>query len=128
MAAKPGRPFVLGRWGAKLVFGLPGNPVSALVTFVSLARPAPLRSQGAKQVALPSHPGVLAEPLDNPDARPHFLHVTVDETGQVRSASRQAAPVLRSLAAADGLVEVSARTTLAAGNPVPVLRWAKLAA
>ena len=40
VAIKPGRPFVFGRRGARLLFGLPGNPVAAFVTFLVLARPA----------------------------------------------------------------------------------------
>src|SRR5262249_58404372 len=53
VAIKPGRPFVLGRRGSKFLFGLPGNPVSAMVTFLLLVRPALLRWQGASEVALP---------------------------------------------------------------------------
>ena len=63
------------------MFGLPGNPVSALVTFLLLVRPALLRWQGATDVSLPAHPGVLAEPLANPGERRHFMRVKVDPTG-----------------------------------------------
>ena len=51
VAMKPGRPFVFGRCRGKLLFGLPGNPVSALVTFLLLVRPALLRWQGATDVS-----------------------------------------------------------------------------
>src|SRR5437773_696972 len=40
VAVKPGKPFVFGRWREKVLFGLPGNPVSAIVTFLLLVRPA----------------------------------------------------------------------------------------
>ena len=123
VAIKPGRPFVFGRWREKLLFGLPGNPVSALVTFLLLARPALLRWQGAREVVLPAHPGVLAEPLANPGARPHFLRVRVDGAGQVFSAGLQAAHALGSLAAANGLVEVPPQTTLPRSSRVSVMRW-----
>ena len=84
VAIKPGRPFVFGRYRGKLLFGLPGNPVSALVTFLLLVRPALLRWQGATDVSLPAHPGVLAEPLANPGERRHFMRVKVDPSGKVR--------------------------------------------
>ncbi len=149
VAIKPGRPFVFGKVEAKmedgrlktanlkrapssifhplsswkLLFGLPGNPVSALVTFLLLVRPALLRWQGTQNIGLPSQPGVLSEPLANPDARRHFLRVRVDKTGRVSSAGLQASHALSSAAAADGLVDVPPRTTLTAGTTVSVLRW-----
>jgi len=123
LAIKPGRPFVFGRLGEKLLFGLPGNPVSAVVTFLLLVRPALLRWQGASEVALPAYPGLLAEPLANPGARPHFLRVRVDGAGQVHSAGLQASHALSSLAAANGLVEVPPRTTLPRSSRVTVMRW-----
>ena len=123
VAVKPGKPFAFGRLGEKFLFGLPGNPVSAFVTFLLLVRPAIARWQGAVQVALPAHPGVLAEPLSNPGERRHFLRVKVDEAGNVHSAGVQGSHLLGSLAAANGLLEVSPQTTLAAGNTVRVMRW-----
>jgi molybdopterin molybdotransferase len=123
VAMKPGRPFVFGRCRGKLLFGLPGNPVSALVTFLLLVRPALLRWQGATDISLPAHPGVLAEPLANPGERRHFMRVKVDPTGKVQLAGLQASHVLSSLAAANGLVDVPAHTTLTAGSTVTVLRW-----
>ena len=46
VAIKPGKPFVFGRLGEIPVFGLPGNPVSMMVTFLQLARPALQRMAG----------------------------------------------------------------------------------
>ena len=123
VAIKPGRPFAFGRCRGKLLFGLPGNPVSALVTFLLLVRPALLRWQGAANVSLPVFPGVLAGPLVNDGGRRHFMRVKVDPVGNVRSAGVQASHVLSSLAAANGLVDVPANTTFTAGTTVPVLRW-----
>jgi molybdopterin molybdotransferase len=123
VAIKPGRPFVFGRWRERLLFGLPGNPVSALVTFLLLVRPALLRWQGANEIALPAHPGVLAEPLANAGVHPHFLRVRADAAGQVHSAGLQASHALSSLAAANGLVEVPPRTTLPRSSRVTVMRW-----
>jgi molybdopterin molybdotransferase len=123
VAIRPGRPFVFGRCRGKLLFGLPGNPVSAFVTFLLLVRPALLRWQGAANVSLPAHPGVLAEPLANDSERRHFMRVKVDPAGKVYSAGAQASHVLSSVAAANGLVEVPAYATLIAGAAVSVLRW-----
>ena len=123
VAIKPGRPFVFGRYRGKLLFGLPGNPVSALVTFLLLVRPALLRWQGATDVSLSVHPGVLTEPLVNHGERRHFMRVRLDPAGRVRSAGGQASHMLGSLAAANGLVDVPGNTTFAAGAAVRVLRW-----
>jgi len=123
VAIKPGRPFVFGRHGDKLLFGLPGNPVSAFVTFLLLARPALLRWQGAAKVSLPASLGILAEPFSNSDNRRHFMRVALDSKGKVRSAGTQASHLLSSLALAEGLVDMPPRTTLAAGSTVQVLRW-----
>jgi molybdopterin molybdotransferase len=123
VAIRPGRPFVFGRREEKFLFGLPGNPVSALVTFLLLVRPALRRWQGAEDVLLSSFPGTLAEPLANPGARRHFTRVFVDQAGQVRSAGIQASHILSSTAAANGLVEIPPETNFAAGTIVPVLRW-----
>jgi molybdopterin molybdotransferase len=123
VAIKPGRPFVFGRWREKFLFGLPGNPVSALATCFLLARPALLRLQGAKDVSLPAHPGRLAEPFTNTGARRHFVRVTVGTSGNVRSAGSQASHILSALAQANGLVDVPPQTSLAAGTTIQVLRW-----
>jgi molybdopterin molybdotransferase len=123
VAIRPGRPFVFGKLGEKLLFGLPGNPVSAVVTFLLLVRPALLRWQGATQLDLPSHPGVLSEPLVNDGERRHFMRVKVDATGRTSSAGTQASHILSSLAAANGLVDVPPKTTLPSTSTVRVLRW-----
>jgi molybdopterin molybdotransferase len=114
---------VFGRREGKLFFGLPGNPVSAFVTFLLLVRPALLRWQGALEVGLAAHPGVLAESLSNQGERRHFLRVNVDVAGKVRSAGMQASHVLSSMASANGLIDLPPNSTLAAGSSVQVLRW-----
>lgn len=125
IAVRPGKPFVFGRCREKFLFGLPGNPVSAFVTFLLLVRPALLHWQGVSPAGagLPSSPGVLAEALANTGDRRHFMRVRGEAGGKVFSAGLQAAHALRSLAAAEGLVDVPPHTTLAAGTTVPVLRW-----
>ena len=132
VAIKPGRPFVFGRLPVsdqlstidqKLFFGLPGNPVSAFVTFLLLVRPAILRWQGASNVALAKHPAILAEPLENRGERRHFMRVRISPDGKVCSAGFQASHILSALAVANGLVDVPPGSTLAAGTTVQVVRW-----
>ena len=53
VAVKPGKPFMFGRLGDTLVFGLPGNPVSAFVTFLLFARPALWKMGGRSSLELP---------------------------------------------------------------------------
>jgi molybdopterin molybdotransferase len=123
VAVKPGKPFVLGRWREKLLFGLPGNPVSAFVTFILLVRPALLHWQGATNVVAQTHPGILVETLTNRSDRRHFMRVHVDEQGRVRSSGTQASHILSSMAKANGLVDVPPQGTMEAGTMVQVLRW-----
>ena len=123
VAMRPGKPFVFGRFGGKFLFGLPGNPVSAFVTFLLLVRPAIFKLQGAKEAFLPSHPAALAEPLQNRGARRHFIRVSVNASGEVRSAGVQASHALSSLARANGLVNIPPETSWVAGTTVSVLRW-----
>ena len=56
VSVKPGKPFLFGRAGPCAIFGLPGNPVSAFVTFLLFVRPAILRMMGANEneLSLPS--------------------------------------------------------------------------
>lgn len=119
---KPGKPFVFGRKDDKYLFGLPGNPVSALVTFALLVRPALLRIQGAINVDLPSHSGVLSEQLSNRGDRRHFMRVCVEGNGKVRLSGTQASHMLKSMAAANGLVDVPPGKVLDVGTAVQVLR------
>lgn len=121
VSMKPGKPFVFGRLGGKSLFGLPGNPVSAFVTFLLLVRPAILKWQGATDLALPSRPAHLAEPLHNRGPRPHYVRVHVDGAGQVRSTGTQASHMLSSLAPANGLLRVPGDTLLPGGQAVTVL-------
>lgn len=122
VAIRPGKPFVFGRMGNKFLFGLPGNPVSAFVTFLLLARPALLRWQGAEEVFLPQQRGVLAEAFGNAGERRHFMRVRMDAAGKVYSAGKQASHVMSSLAGANGLLDLPAGANLPAGTEVSVRR------
>ncbi len=122
VSIKPGKPFVFGQLREKFLFGLPGNPVSALVTFIALAAPALARMQGAKNFSWPSSTGVLLDPLENSGDRRHFVRVSVDLKGNVRSAGTQASHILSGLAKANGLAEVPPTTLLHAGTVVSILQ------
>jgi molybdopterin molybdotransferase len=124
VAIKPGKPFVFGRCGTKLLFGLPGNPVSAAVTFLLLVRPALWKFQGATDLHSETGSCLLAEPIVNRGDRRHFVRVRLNGKGEARMSGVQASHRLRSLAEADGLVDVPAGKTLAEGSVVPVIRFA----
>src|SRR6202045_1432758 len=73
VAVKPGKPFMFGRLGSTLVFGLPGNPVSAFVTFLLFARPALWKLGGRSSLELPRIRVRLEEELVNRGDRPHYI-------------------------------------------------------
>jgi molybdopterin molybdotransferase len=123
VAIKPGRPFLFGQADKKLIFGLPGNPVSALVTFLLLVRPALRRWQGAAETGLPRFSGNLSEALSNDASRRHFVRVQLSRDGAVSSAGTQASHVLSSFAKANGLLDVPPKTNLPAGASVSVQVW-----
>ncbi len=123
VAIRPGKPFAFGHWQGKFFFGLPGNPVSAMVTFTLLVRPALLRLQGAREVGPRPIQAELAEPLNNPTDRRHFMRVALDAGGKARLAGAQASHILSGLSRADGLVSVSPKSTLPFGTIVDVIPW-----
>jgi molybdopterin molybdotransferase len=122
VAIKPGKPFVYATVFGKPLFGLPGNPVSALVTFWVLVRPALLTMAGARDVEAAVSWGKLAEEVRNPGDRRHFVRVRIDEEGNVRVSGPQASHRLGSLAAANGLIDVAAGATFESGRLVKVIR------
>jgi molybdopterin molybdotransferase len=122
VAIRPGKPFVFGTAGEKLMFGLPGNPVSSFVTALLLVWPALLRSQGAN-TELPSHSARAAEALVNRSDRRHFMRVRVDAGGNAWPVGLQASHAVASLAAANALVDVPAGTVIERGAEVRALRF-----
>jgi molybdopterin molybdotransferase len=122
VAVKPGKPFLHATVLGKPLFGLPGNPVSSLVTFWLLVRPALLRMGGAVDIAPPISFGELAEEISNPGDRRHFVRVKVDQNGMVRASGPQASHRLGSLAAANGMIDVPPGGRWETGRRVQVLR------
>jgi molybdopterin molybdotransferase len=121
---KPGAPLAFAVLGDTPVFGLPGNPVSSLVSFEQFVRPALLRMQRHTRIYRPVEPAVLAEPYRKPPGRMHFARVTLEERGgrlRAHLTGDQSSGVLFSLVAADGLAIIAAQVTdLPAGSEVPV--------
>jgi molybdopterin molybdotransferase len=105
VALQPGKPTWFGTRGDRLVFGLPGNPVSALVTFLLFARPALLALQGAAEP--PRGRARLAAPRRrNPD-RDQAIRVrlapTDDGALSASATGEQGSHLITSLVAADAL-------------------------
>lgn len=122
---KPGKPLLFGTKDATLVFGLPGNPVSAFVCFELFVRPALRKlagyaAPGPRTVRLPLAESV-SEVNDRPTYRPAKLEVA--EVGwNVRPLPWGGAPDLRSLLTADALLVLPAGDArFDRGQPVPVI-------
>ena len=115
------KPFVLGQVGSKPLFGLPGNPVSALVTYLLIVRPALLNMQGALECRLTKRPGCLVDELVNRGDRRHFVRVSIDDRGLVQSAGGQRSHMLSSLANANGLVDLPPKSRWPKGEKVEVI-------
>lgn len=125
VAIKPGKPFVFGQCRGKWIFGLPGNPVSAWVTFLMLVRPALLRMQRASDCFLPRVIGRLAETVRNPGDRRHFVRVRLDSSGQITVSGPQASHMLAGLGNANGLIDLPPESAFEKGEQMPVLIWGK---
>jgi molybdenum cofactor synthesis domain-containing protein len=125
VAIKPGAPLVFGRRGDTLVFGLPGNPVSAQVTFDLFVRPAILRLQGAKVVSRPAAEAELESAVRNRSGRRAHVPARVRwEGGRLvaRPVASQGSADAVAHARANALVVLEpARTAAAAGERVPVV-------
>ena len=103
MALKPGKPTWFGTRGETLVFGLPGNPVSAMVTWILFVRPAVDALLG--RVPGPAATALLAEPLTRNPARDECVRVRI-EAGRATATGPQGSHVLSSMALADALAVV----------------------
>lgn len=122
VAIKPGKPFLFGRAGRCSVFGLPGNPVSAFVTFLKFVRPALLKMSGAEELGLRQVPARLAQDVANKGERPHYLRGRLED-GVFRLSGRQESHALFGLSRANALLRVAGGDTFAAGALVSVELW-----
>jgi molybdopterin molybdotransferase len=126
VAIRPGGPMAFGVTAAgRPVFGLPGNPVSAHVTFELFARPAILRMGGHARCLRRPLRARLAEPVSTRADKAWYLRVSLEIDGDGWRAwpvGAQGSAILSGLARADGLAVVPVGVgDLAAGSEVDVL-------
>ncbi len=107
VAMQPGMPQGIGRVAGTTIVTLPGNPVSALVSFEVFIRPALRRAMGLPDPERPHRPAVLAESLTSPRGKRQFRRAILDsEAGTVISYGPPASHHLRWLASANGLLDI----------------------
>lgn len=124
VSMKPGKPFYFGQHGERAVFGLPGNPVSALVAFQLLVRPF-LRKAMGRPDAEEEIRAELGAPITRNDLRYEFVRATMDR-GRATPLAAQGSHMQTGLAFANALIHVpDGVASLEAGAPVTVtpLRW-----
>jgi len=125
VAQKPGRPLAFGRLGKRLVFGLPGNPVSALVCFYLYVRPALRRMQGDRRPHLPVVHAALARGVRKARGLTEFVRVQLGESADGRIATplpSQSSGVLSALGSGAALlVGPPELDELPAGRSFPVI-------
>jgi molybdopterin molybdotransferase len=128
IAMRPGRPMAVGRIGDAVLFGLPGNPVAVMVTFLAFVRPALLRMMGARvepPLYLKARSG---EAMRKKPGRTEYQRGTVtrlpDGSLEVRTTGNQGSGVLSSMVQANGLIVLHhAQGSVAPGDEVDVLMF-----
>jgi len=115
LAIKPGKPLALGRVGDTPFLGLPGNPVSAMVTFLLVGRPLVLRLSGASGIATPRSLVVADFTFTKKPGRREFLRARLERGADGRPVAvkfpSNSSGVLTSMVEADGLVDMPAEAT-----------------
>ncbi|HEX2988266.1 MAG TPA: gephyrin-like molybdotransferase Glp, partial [Chloroflexota bacterium] len=114
---RPGKPLAFGRLGEGNVpfLGLPGNPVSAMVTMELFGRPAILKMLGKKRLERPVVMARVLENLENHGGREHYIRGVVSRERDeyvARSTGDQGSNLLTSMAKANALLVVDEKTTL----------------
>lgn len=126
VALKPGKPTVFGKIGDRLIFGLPGNPVSVAVTFNLFARAALRAMQGATQKGLPEVTAVLARKVKAAPDRDSYLPAVLrtDEDGRLLAEPLKwgGSSDFVSFARANGLIIVPAGASIPPGDIAKCLR------
>ncbi len=106
---KPGKPLAFGMIKGVPHLGLPGNPVSSMITFELFARPAILKMMGKKNLSKPTIEAILDGHIKNTDGRRIFARAIVSREGDrylARVAGPQGSGILTSMSRANGLVIV----------------------
>ena len=108
IAMRPGRPMAVGRIGSALLFGLPGNPVAVMVTFLAFVRPALLRLMGSTAPLPPLLKAQSLETLRKKPGRTEYQRGIVSNAADgsltVRTTGNQGSGVLSSMVQANGLI------------------------
>ncbi|MFC5353865.1 gephyrin-like molybdotransferase Glp [Azospirillum himalayense] len=131
LALKPGKPLALGRIGTTPFLGLPGNPVSAMVTFMLVGRPLVLRLSGAESAPAPRCLVVAGFEFKKKPGRREFLRARLaigpDGRPVAHKFPSDSSGVLTSMVEADGLVDMPAdATTIRDGDMVEFLPFTGL--
>jgi molybdenum cofactor synthesis domain-containing protein len=126
VAVRPAKPLAFGVVGTMPVFGLPGNPVSSMVSFELFARPALRKMAGHAQLDRARLRAVADEPLPRRvDGKLHLVRVVAAAGGDgrfhVRSSGKQASNLLRSMALANALALLPDGPGVEAGDDVEVV-------
>lgn len=125
VAMKPGKPLTFGVIRGIPVFGLPGNPVSVIVSFLQFVRPALLKLQGKNKLKKPVVEAVLTKDCDEETGRTHLVRAVVSKKGgkyYVRSTGPQGSGILRSLVLGNSLMIIPPhRGPLKKGEKVAVM-------
>ena len=107
IAIRPGRPLAFGAIDGTLIFGLPGNPVSALLGFELFVRPALLTMAGRRLLHRPRVTATLDDTLDTPPGLRFFARGIYDAaTNTVRTTGPQGSGILRSMALANCFIDI----------------------
>ncbi len=136
IAMRPGRPMAVGRIAAgtpqaprsAVLFGLPGNPVAVMVTFLAFVRPALLRMMGSQASAVPMLRAHSEEPIRKKAGRTEYQRGIVstgpDGSLRVRTTGNQGSGVLSSMVQANGLIVLGHdQGNVAAGDEVDVMMF-----
>jgi molybdopterin molybdotransferase len=124
VSMRPGKPITFGSLAGHPVFGLPGNPVSAMVTFELFVRPALLKMSGRTRLTRPRVRARALTAIANPGNRRGYLRVRLERDGDglgARLTGEQGSAILRSMVIADGLAVIDPDTTVAVGASVEVI-------
>ncbi|WP_091906169.1 molybdopterin molybdotransferase MoeA [Chitinasiproducens palmae] len=133
IAVKPGKPLAFGQLNAAQggraahFIGLPGNPVSAFVTFLIFVRPFLLKAMGAT-VVTPRTLTVPAAFAHRGDRRREFLRARLDDQGRAVIHGDQRSAVLTSTVWGDGLIDMPSGAAIEPGQPVRFLPFSDLLA
>ena len=121
---KPGRPTAFAMKDNIPVFSLPGNPVSTMITFEELVKPALLKMMGRKRIISPTYKATLTEEIRKKPGRLHFLRVTLGKGKDgylATSSGNQETGIVRTMIQADGLALLPAdKSVFAAGEQIDV--------